>query len=152
MVVSTDLFKGSTLAASETLSDHERSALDAEGIDRVVKVGGPEARLDACHDGMFCRHDVVDLTGIVTVVAAVGCSKVTGWESPVLGRQLGLLGEIEEVGGGADGDEGFVAEVLVERFVLGFFEVHKTKGENQKIGLGQVLGEIREVVGIRAAV
>ena len=136
MVVSTDLFKGSALATSETLSDHERRALDVEGIDRVVKVGGPEAGLDAYHDGMFCRHDIVDLAGIVTVVAAVGCSKVTGRERSVLGRQLGLLGKIKEVGGSANGDEWFVAEMLIECFVLGFFEVHKTKGENQKIGLG----------------
>ena len=35
-----------------------------------------------------------------------------------------------------EADAAVVAEVLVERFVLGFFEVHKTKGENQKIGLG----------------
>ena len=86
MVVFTDFFKGSALATSETLSDHERRTLDAEGIDRVVKVGGPEAGLDACHDGMFCHHDVVDLAGIVTVVAAVGCSKVTGRKRSVLGR------------------------------------------------------------------
>ncbi len=136
MVVSTDFFKGSELSTSETLSDHERSALDAEGIDRVVKVGCPEARFDACHDGMFCRHDVVDLAGIVTVMATVWCSKVTGRERSILGRQLGLLWEIKEVGGGADGDEGFVAEMMIECFVLGFFEVNKTKGENQKIGLG----------------
>ena len=54
--------------------------------------------------------------------------------------------------GSTDSDERFPAEMLIERFILGLLEVHKTKGENQKFSFGKVLGEISEVVGICGAV
>tara|TARA_B100001094_G_C18088739_1_gene749215 strand:+ start:403 stop:1005 length:603 start_codon:yes stop_codon:yes gene_type:complete len=152
VVVPAHFCEGSALATSETLPDHERSALDPKWVDCVVKVWGPESRLKACHDGMLRGHNVIDLTGIVAVVAAIGGSKMTGRERPVLVHEIGPLGEIEEVRSSSDRDEGFLAEILIEQFVLGLLEVHKTKGENQKVSPGKVLGEIRELVWIYAAV
>ena len=101
-----------------------------------MEIGGPEAGGETLHDGMFGRHDVVDLARAVTVVPTVRGAEVAGGEGLVLFGELGVFGELEEMGGGADGDEGFVSQVLVEGAVLGGLEVGKADGKNEEIGFG----------------
>lgn len=136
VVVGADVFEGGGLAAFESLADHEGGGLDAKGIDSVVEVGGPEARLHAGHDGVLGGHDVVDLASVVAVMAAVGGAEVAGGEGPVLFGELRVYGELEEVSGGADGDEGLVRQITVECLVLEGIKVCEADGEDEEIGLG----------------
>ena len=63
-----------------------------------MKIRGPEAGINTCHDWVLCRHDIVDLARFVTVVAAVGRPKVTSWELSIFTCQLKILGEIKKMG------------------------------------------------------
>ena len=152
MVVPSDLFKGRPLTPFQALPDHQGGARDPKWIHRVVEVRGPETGLDTFHDGVFRSHHVVNLAGVMPVMTAVGRSKMTGREGPVLSHQLGLLRKIEKMGRGANRDEGLATEMLVKPLILRLLEIQKPEGENQEVGLWQVLGEIRKAVRIHSAV